>query len=159
MEEGNLAALADFKVRLGDVLILSAMPFWGLYAVLLKRRPRELDPPALLFSVAVAGVLMLAPLYAVETAFIRAPDATLASVEAVLYVGIFASVVGFFCWNYGASVVGPNRAGFMLHLLPGFGTLFAILFLGESLHLYHAIGIGTIIAGVLLATSARAPAR
>ncbi|HXA68887.1 MAG TPA: DMT family transporter [Stellaceae bacterium] len=159
MEEGKLAALADFKVRLGDVLILSAMPFWGLYAVLLKRRPRELDPPALLFSVAVAGVLMLAPLYAVETAFIRAPDATLASVEAVLYVGIFASVVGFFCWNYGASVVGPNRAGFMLHLLPGFGTLFAILFLGESLRLYHVIGIGTIIAGVLLATSARAPAR
>jgi drug/metabolite transporter (DMT)-like permease len=47
----------------------------------------------------------------------------------------------------------------MLHLLPGFGTLFAILFLGESLRLYHAIGIGTIIAGVLLATSARAPAR
>jgi len=159
MEEGNLAALADFKVRIGDVLILSAMPFWGLYAVLLKRRPRELDPPALLFSVAVAGVLMLAPLYAVETAFIRAPDATLASVEAVLYVGIFASVVGFFCWNYGASVVGPNRAGFMLHLLPGFGTLFAILFLGESLRLYHVIGIGTIIAGVLLATSARPPAR
>ena len=159
MEEGNLAALADFKVRLGDVLILSAMPFWGLYAVLLKRRPRELDPPALLFSVAVAGVLMLAPLYAVETTFIRAPDATLASVEAVLYVGIFASVVGFFCWNYGASVVGPNRAGFMLHLLPGFGTLFAILFLGESLRLYHVIGIGTIIAGVLLATSARSPAR
>ena len=159
MEEGNLAALADFKVRLGDVLILSAMPFWGLYAVLLKRRPRELDPPALLFSVAVAGVLMLAPLYAVETAFIRAPDATLASVEAVLYVGIFASVVGFFCWNYGASVVGPNRAGFMLHLLPGFGTLFAILFLGESLRLYHVIGIGTIMAGVLLATSARSPVR
>jgi drug/metabolite transporter (DMT)-like permease len=159
IEEGNLAGLADFKVRLGDVLILSAMPFWGLYAVLLKRRPRELDPPALLFSVAVAGVLMLAPLYAVETAFIRAPDATLASVEAVLYVGIFASVVGFFCWNYGASVVGPNRAGFMLHLLPGFGTLFAILFLGESLRLYHVIGIGTIIAGVLLATSARPPAR
>jgi len=77
----------------------------------------------------------------------------------VLYVGIFASVVGFFCWNYGASVVGPNRAGFMLHLLPGFGTLFAILFLGESLRLYHVIGIGTIMAGVLLATSARSPVR
>ena len=155
MEEGNLAALADFKVKLGDAVILAAMPFWGLYAVLLKRRPRELDPPALLFSIAAAGVLLLAPLYAGESALIRAPAITLGSIEAVLYVGIFASVLGFFCWNYGASVVGPNRAGFTLHLLPAFGTLFAILFLGESLHLYHVIGIGTIIAGVLLATSAR----
>ena len=159
MEEGNLAALTDFRVRLGDLVILSAMPFWGLYAVLLKRRPRELDPPALLFSIAVAGVLLLAPLYGVETALIRAPALTHASVGAVLYVGIFASVVGFFCWNYGVSIVGPNRAGFTLHLLPAFGTLFAILFLGESLHLYHVVGIGTIIAGVLLATSARPAAR
>ena len=159
MEEGNLAALADFRVRLGDLVILSAMPFWGLYAVLLKRRPRELDPPALLFSIVVAGVLLLAPLYGVETALIRAPALTPASVGAVLYVGIFASVVGFFCWNYGVSIVGPNRAGFTLHLLPAFGTLFAILFIGESLHLYHVVGIGTIIAGVLLATSARPAAR
>jgi drug/metabolite transporter (DMT)-like permease len=159
MEEGNLAALADFKVKLGDAVVLSAMPFWGLYAVLLKRRPRELDPPALLFSVAAAGVLLLAPLYAAESVFIRAPVLTPASVEVVLYVGIFASVVGFFCWNYGVSMVGPNRAGFTLHLLPAFGTLFAILFLGESLRLYHVIGIGTIIAGVLLATSARQSAR
>jgi drug/metabolite transporter (DMT)-like permease len=159
MEEGNLAALADFKVKLGDVVILSAMPFWGLYAVLLKRRPRELDPIGLLFSIAVAGVVMLTPLYALETAFIRTPALTPGSVEAALYVGIFASIVAFFCWNYGASVVGPNRAGFMLHLLPAFGTIFAIIFLGESLHLYHVIGIGTILVGVLLATSAGPPGR
>ena len=155
MEEGNLAALADFRFKLGDVIILCAMPFWGVYAVLLKRRPRDLDPWGLLFLVTAAGVILLAAPYALETAFIRAPTLTLASVEAVLYVGIFASIVAFFCWNYGVSAVGPNRAGFTLHLLPGFGTIFAIIFLDESLHLYHVIGIGTILAGVLLATSAR----
>jgi drug/metabolite transporter (DMT)-like permease len=47
----------------------------------------------------------------------------------------------------------------MLHLLPAFGTIFAIIFLGESLHLYHVIGIGTILVGVLLATSAGPPGR
>jgi drug/metabolite transporter (DMT)-like permease len=159
MEEGNVAALAGFKVKFGDLVILAAMPFWGIYAVLLKRRPQELDPPALLFATVVAGVLLMAPLYAFETATIRVPVPSLASVEAVLYVGIFASVVGFFCWNYGASAVGPNRAGFTMHLLPAFGTLFAILFIGERLHLYHVVGVGLIIAGVVLATSARLTAR
>jgi len=158
MEEGNLAALAGFRAKFGDLVILAAMPFWGIYAVLLKRRPAELEPPALLFAMVAAGVVLLAPLYAFETAAIRAPVPSLASVEAVLYVGIFASVVGFFCWNYGASAVGPNRAGFTMHLLPAFGTLFAILFIGERLHLYHVTGVGLIIAGVVLATSARPPA-
>ena len=159
MEEGNLAALADFRVKFGDIVILAAMPFWGIYAVLLKRRPRELDALGVLFSVNLAGVALLMPLYLLETAFIRAPVLTLASVEAVLYVGLFASVIAFFCWNYGVSVVGPSRAGFMIHLLPAFGTIFAMIFIGETLHLYHVIGIGTIIAGVLLATSARVLAR
>ena len=158
MEEGNLAALADFKVKLGDLVILAAMPFWGIYAVLLKRRPRELDALCLLFSVIAAGVAMLAPLYALETMLIRVPVVSLASVEAVLYVALFASILAYFCWNYGVAAVGPNRAGFTLHLLPAFGTVFAIIFLNESLHLYHVVGIGTILAGVLLATSAR-PAR
>lgn len=155
MEEGNLAALADFKVKLGDLVILAAMPFWGIYAVLLKRRPRELDALGLLFAVTAAGVAMMTPLYALETLLIRAPTMSLASTEAVLYVSLFASILAYFCWNYGVAAVGPNRAGFTLHLLPAFGTILAIIFLNETLHLYHVIGIGTILVGVLLATSAR----
>jgi drug/metabolite transporter (DMT)-like permease len=56
------------------------------------------------------------------------------------------------------AVVGANAAGFTIHLLPAFGTLLAILFLGESFRPFHALGIATILAGVLVATRA-APAR
>jgi drug/metabolite transporter (DMT)-like permease len=57
-------------------------------------------------------------------------------------------------------VVGANAAGFTLHLLPAFGTLLAIALLGETFAAYHAAGIATIVAGVVLATSRRAtPAR
>jgi len=40
--------------------------------------------------------------------------------------------------NRGVAIVGANAAGFTLHLLPAFGTLLAIVFLGESFHPYHA---------------------
>ena len=50
------------------------------------------------------------------------------------------------------AVVGANAAGFTLYLLPTFGTLLAIAFLGETFGAFHAVGIATIIAGVILAT-------
>jgi drug/metabolite transporter (DMT)-like permease len=55
-------------------------------------------------------------------------------------------------WNRGVAVLGPNTGGFMLYLLPVFGTLLAIAFLGETFGTFHAVGIATIVAGVVLAT-------
>jgi drug/metabolite transporter (DMT)-like permease len=75
----------------------------------------------------------------------------------VLYIALAASVAAFICWNRGVAIVGANAAGFTLHLLPVFGTLLAIAFLGESFRAFHAAGIATILAGVILAT--RAPGR
>ena len=72
----------------------------------------------------------------------------------VLYIGLFASVGAYICWNRGVAVVGANAAGFTLHLLPLFGTVLAMVFLGESFHAFHAAGIATILLGVVVATRA-----
>ena len=159
IERGDLLQLAHFRFALGDLIILTAMPCWGIYCVLLKRRPRELDGLGLLFVVSVVGWLMLAPMYVAESLLFKPAMLSLASAAAALYVGLFASLLAYVCWNYGVAKVGPNRSGFLLHLLPAFGTLLAVIFLHESVHLYHFIGIGLIIAGVAIATSARMPAR
>ncbi len=159
IERGDLLGVAHFRFALGDLVILAAMPCWGIYCVLLKRRPRELDGLGLLFALSFAGVLMLAPMYAAETLLFRPATLSLASVGAALYVGLFASLLAYVCWNYGVAQVGPNRSGFLLHLLPAFGTLLAVVFLGESVHLYHFVGIGLIITGVVIASSARMPVR
>jgi drug/metabolite transporter (DMT)-like permease len=155
MDQGNLSALGDFRFDVGDLIVLAAMPVWGIYCVLLKRRPHELDGVALLFLTSLAGLLVLTPCVVAEAVLFKAPTLSLATVGGALYLGLFASVLAYFCWNYGVAAVGPNRAGFMIHLLPGFGTLFAVLLLGEQVRLYHLIGIGTILAGVTLATSSR----
>ena len=155
IERGELAALANFRLDVGDLIVLTAMPVWGIYAVLLKRRPREFDGVGLLFLISVAGLLVLAPFVLAEAVWFKAPTLSLATVAGVLYLGLFASVLAYVCWNYGVAVVGPNRAGFMIHLLPAFGTVLAVLLLGEEVRVYHLIGIGAILAGVTLATSSR----
>lgn len=152
---GELGKLLELELHSGDVWILLAMPVWGLYSVLLKRVPREIGGLALLFVIAASGVAMLLPWFLFQT--IQAPPRwpSGAEVAGVLYIGLAASVAAFALWNRAVAAVGANSAGFTMHLLPAFGTLLAMIFLGEAFHAYHAAGIVTILAGVALATSQR----
>jgi drug/metabolite transporter (DMT)-like permease len=152
VSHGHLSNLLALELRPGDAWILLAMPVWGIYSVLLKRRPPELGAIPFLFVLAVLGLLMLAAAMALEVPPPSLHAPTLPQAAGILYMGIAASVVAFICWNKGVSVVGANIAGFTIHLLPAFGTVLAILFLGESFGLHHAAGIATILAGVVLAT-------
>jgi len=71
---------------------------------------------------------------------------------AVGYVAIFPSIVSYLCFNRGVELVGANRAGMFIHLLPVFGSVMAIVFLGEALQWYHAGGIVLIASGIFMAT-------
>jgi drug/metabolite transporter (DMT)-like permease len=152
LSRGRPAALLELELHAGDGWILLAMPVWGLYSVLLRRRPQELGDLPFLFVIALAGVLMLAPAAAAVAVLAPLEWPTAAEALGVLYIGLFASVVAYICWNRGVAAVGANAAGFTIHLVPACGTVLAILFLGETFAGFHAAGIATIVAGVLLAT-------
>jgi drug/metabolite transporter (DMT)-like permease len=136
--------------------VLLGMPLWGFYSVMLRRRPLELDSLTFVFVMSAIGAPLLAPAYFFESQFVQSPHLTWSAAGAVLYVALFASITAYVCWNRGVDMVGPNKAGFTQHLIPAFGTLLAVLILGEEVHLFHAVGIATILLGVWLATSARA---
>lgn len=152
LSRGELENVLRFRFGIGDAWLLLAMAVWGVYSVLLKRRPPELSGTGFLFVISVAGVLLLAPAYAVLA--VQSPPRWpgMEAAAGVLYMGLAASVLAFICWNRGVAILGANTAGFTLHLLPAFGTILAILFLGESFHPFHAAGIAIILAGVLVAT-------
>ena len=158
LSRGEPGALLQLEFHGGDGWILLAMPVWGIYSVLLKRRPPELGGLEFLFVISVVGILFLSP--GVAFLALQAPLRWPTQIEAlvVIYMGLAASVFAFICWNRGVAVVGANAAGFTIHLLPAFGTVLAILFLGEAFAGFHAAGIATILAGVLLATRAAPPA-
>jgi drug/metabolite transporter (DMT)-like permease len=153
--QGELSRLLQLEFHRGDAWILLAMPIWGIYSVLVKRSPAELRGVALTFTLAVIGVAILLPAYfaIAPRGPLRWPTPTEAG--AVLYVAIAASVLAFLCWNRGVAVVGANAAGFTLPLLPAFGTVLAIVLLGESFQGFHAAGFAVILVGVVLATYRR----
>jgi len=154
LSRGEPERLLQLEFHAGDGWILLAMPVWGIYSVLLKRRPPEIGGVVFLFLISVAGVMLLAPAFALEALYTPPRWPTAGEAAAVLYVAAAASVGAFICWNRGVAVLGANAAGITLHLLPAFGTVLAMVFLGEAFHAFHAAGVTTILVGVIVATRA-----
>jgi len=73
------------------------------------------------------------------------------SLLTLLYVAIFPSLIAYLAFNRGVDLVGAGRAGQFVHLMQVFGSFLAVVFLGETLHPYHAAGIALIAAGLVLA--------
>jgi drug/metabolite transporter (DMT)-like permease len=134
--------------------MLLAVPVWGVYSTLLKRRPPELTQLPLLTATVVVGLVAMLPLVLWQAAQGIVVTPTLENTLGLLYVGIFASVLAFLCWNGGIARLGPNRGATFIHLIPIFGALLSILFLGEQVAAYHLLGATLVFAGIAL-TSVR----
>lgn len=150
LTQGRLSTLLGLRFNPGDLWVLAAVVSWSLYTVLLGRRPRGVEPMVLLTALVVVGTAWIAPFYAWEIARGLRVTPDLATAGAILYVGVFASLVAYAFWNAGVARAGASRAGIFMNLMPAFGTLLAVALLGEPFRLFQAAGIGLIVAGVTL---------
>jgi drug/metabolite transporter (DMT)-like permease len=123
--------------------------------VLLARRPAQLHALAFLAAVTLWGLAGLVPFYLWEMAAGKLIVPGLPAFAAIAYAGIFPAALGFIFWNRAVAEVGGNRAGQFMHLMPAFGTVLSMLFLGEEPALYHLAGIALILAGIFLTTRVR----
>jgi drug/metabolite transporter (DMT)-like permease len=69
----------------------------------------------------------------------------------VIYIVIFPSLIAQAFYIRAVELIGANRAGLFINLLPVWGALLAVAILGEAFHLYHAIALIMILAGISLA--------
>ncbi|RMF10480.1 MAG: DMT family transporter [Alphaproteobacteria bacterium] len=147
---GDLAMLQGFRLNAGDALIILALALWGLYTAFLRKRPaiHWLSFCAATFLIGAGANL---PFFAWEHVSGRQLSGDLQTFAAIAYVSIFPSVLAYICYNRAVELIGAARAGVCLHLVPLFGSVMAILFLGEEPRLYHLLGIALILTGVALA--------
>ncbi len=155
LAKGDFSLIASLTLSEGDLWVLAAMAVWSVYTALLREQPpiHWLSFAAITFMVAS---VMNFPLFIAENLFWRQLTPSLDTVLAVAYVSTLPSVVAQIFYIRGVDLIGGNRAGVFMHLIPLFGAVLAIVFLGESLHSYHFAGFALIVMGVWLA-SRRAP--
>ncbi|MDC7700960.1 DMT family transporter [Vogesella indigofera] len=149
---GDWHRLAALDINRGDAVVFLAMVAWALYTLLLRGMPPALHRIGLLTLQVAIGLIGIAPLFAWELASGRHTPLNAATLATFAYVGTLPSVAAYYFYNLGVARVGAARAGMFIHLMPGFGALLSMLFLGEALQLYHLAGITLILAGVTLAT-------
>ena len=157
VSRGDLAALARIHLNVGDVAILVAMVIYGLYSALLRLKPAMHWLSFLTATIGIGAVFLL-PLLAAELASGRTPTLDATTAGAIAYVAIFPSTLAYLFFIRGVELIGANRAGPFFHLMPLFGALMAIAFLGERPQPFHAVGFGLILVGGAIAARGRAPA-
>ena len=154
---------ADFEVfknlafEKGDLFALFAMISWSLYSALLKKKNYGLSPITLLQVVIGLGVIFLIPLYAIDYIYIGNRIILNTNfILVLLYVVLLPGIISFFFWIKGVSLIGANRAGIYLHLMPILAAILAMIIFDEVLLFYHYIGGIFIISGILLSNKKNA---
>ena len=156
---GSLARLIGLQLNQGDALMLLAVLFYGGYTVALRYKP-ALHWQSMITVMAASAFVTSLPFSAFELASGSAilPDTTGWLVAA--FTAVFPSLVAQVMFIKGNEIIGSNRAGVFINLVPIFGTLLSVMILGEILHLYHVIALGLVLGGIWLSERGkRAPAR
>jgi drug/metabolite transporter (DMT)-like permease len=148
---GDWKILQALSVNRGDLLIFIAVAFYAGYSILMRKSP-SIHPLSFATVTFAAGTLTLLPVYIWESVYIMPMPLTASSVLAVGYAAIFPSIISYMSYNRAVELTGATRAGMYVYLMPVFGSLMAMVFLGESFEWFHLVGIILIIPGILLVT-------
>jgi drug/metabolite transporter (DMT)-like permease len=150
---GNLSTLTSVRFSTGDLWTISAGISWALYSVLLRNYPMELNSRSFLATLIIIGTLFISPFYIWEMSTGKTMNFTRASMGSIVYVALFASILAYIFWNKAIQIIGANKTGIFIHLMPVFSIILAIIFLDEKLRGYHIKGTILIFSGILLTTT------
>jgi drug/metabolite transporter (DMT)-like permease len=149
--KGSFQNIFDSEFYFGDLFILLAVTSWALYSIFLKKNETGVSGFSFLYLSFVFTVILLFPVYLydifIQDNFINIDQKTLLVIG---YTGIFPSIISYMCWNTGVALIGPNKSGPFLHLMPIFGGILAFLVFRETLEIYHYAGILSVIVGIII---------
>ena len=148
--KSDIEVIKNLAFNRGDLIMASGMFAWALYSALLKKKIYKISQITLLEVVIVTGLVFLIPIYILEMSFGNQIVLGKPFILTLSYVVIFPGLASFFFWIKGISIIGANRAGVFLHLMPVFGSVMAIILFNEKFMFYHLLGAIFIIAGITL---------
>lgn len=149
-EPQNILAM---KLNDGDLLIGIASISWAVYSILIRRKSLSGIPTLAVFaSTMAAGIIILAPFFAWEVVQTQGLPNQPSAWISIFGVALLPSVLAFSIYKFAIKTVGASKTSIFLYLMPVYAALLAVLFLGESMHLYHIGGLALVLPGIAIAT-------
>jgi len=144
----DLDILLSLDFNKGDLIMIGGVLSWGIYSSLLKKKNFTLPLLTLVHMICTFGLICVTPQYIYEFSqgYIIKFDINL--FYTLIFLAIFPSIGSYYCWAGAVSIIGANRAGISLSLIPLFSSIFAIIFFKEQFQFFHLIGAILIIIGL-----------
>ena len=150
--KADLNILINLDFNKGDVWMVVAMFSWAMYSALMRKKKFELSQTSLLEVVISAGLILLLPAYLIEMSLGFKLNVNIPFILTLSYVVLFPGLASFICWIKGIAIIGSNRSGIFLHLMPIFSTVLAILIFKEKFMNFHLFGAAFIVGGIFLSS-------
>ena len=136
----------------GDMMVLASMLAFGAGGLALQRLSGVAAAVALNTFVYLTGACALV-LHALLA--LPAPLAAVAALEwpawcAILFSGAVATALGGVGWSRGVAAMGMGRSAIYMAWVPVLGVGFGALLLGETLTVWHPVGMTLVLAGTIL---------
>ncbi|HTV69500.1 MAG TPA: DMT family transporter [Rhizobiaceae bacterium] len=152
---GEVARLVALDVNFGDALMLIAVLVYAGYTVALRGKP-NIHWQSLMIMLCGSAAVATIPFTVWEHARAAMILPDMRGWAIIAYTALFPSILSQIFYIRGVEMIGANRAGIFVNLVPVFGTLLSIVLLGEAFHAYHAVAMALVFGGIWLAeTSAR----
>ena len=148
--KADIGLLKNLDFNRGDLIMIIAMLSWATYSALLKKKKYELSQISLLQVVISFGVIFLIPLYFIDMNMGNSIKLEKPFFLILTYVVLFPGLASFFFWIKGVALIGANRSGVFLHLMPIFGAVMAMIIFDEKFMFYHLLGAAFILMGIIL---------
>ncbi|MDP4075777.1 DMT family transporter [Acidovorax sp. A1169] len=140
----------------GIALVLAAVACEAVFILANKRLSQPIAALAL-STLMSAGGLLLSALSAWLVAQASPSTFTVPALAGVLYYAWVPTVGGFLLWYAGSARTSGVRASLATVWLPVAALLLSVVFLGESIRSWQWLGLGCVVAALLLASLPAAP--
>ena len=146
----DIEIISSLNFNKGDLIMIGGVITWGLYSSFLKKKNFFIPLLTLVHVLCTFGLIFILPQFLYELYIGQVIKFDLNLFYILIFLALFPSIGSYYCWAGAVSIIGANRAGIFLSLIPLFSTILAISFYDEKFQLFHLIGAILIILGLFL---------
>jgi drug/metabolite transporter (DMT)-like permease len=157
ISRGDFSSLLNDGIGLGELAFIGCAFSWAAYTLIgrLMSRQNNADQPQLSSLAVIAyastfGTVILFFVALNHGLFEAVRTITWSASLNLLYLAIFATVIGFVWFQEGIKVLGAAKAAVFIYFMPVSAVFWAYLILDEKLTLILAVGAVLVILGIVL---------
>jgi len=145
----NETLTVDNSFLLGCLLVLASALCWAIYSIIGKNLLKKYDPLKVTANAFLFGTLCYIP-FMIPYLSYDVSNISFSGLIAILYLGVFCSVIGYLIWYVILSKQDAARTAVFLTLIPFFTIILSMVFVGEKMTFLFFIGAMFIMCGVYL---------